>query len=229
MKGKGQRAQGGIGEAKQRVLALLIVPSALGLVPFLSGCNIVGPVAQIVSGPPTVQPVYRPAKERMLVLVENFQHPGDAYADAEMLARTLHDELARQKIAPLVPMDELYALRTNRPDDYRKMSIETIGRELGAKQVLYVDLQQASVEAAAGSELLRGRAAVLVRVVDAKTGRSRWPQDVAEGYPVSYETPPPRHEDASNVNVVRAATHRGLAERIGRLFHKWQPGEVEPG
>jgi hypothetical protein len=69
---------------------------------------------------------------------------------------------------------------------------------------------------------------VLLRVVDTKTGHSRWPRDVAEGYPVSYESPTPRNEDKSNVNLVRAATHRGIAERIGRLFRKWQPENAAP-
>jgi hypothetical protein len=164
----------------------------------------------------------------MLIVVENFQHPSEAYADAEMLARTLHDELSRLKIAPLVPMEDLYALRANRAADYRQMSIAAIGRELGAKQVLYVDLHQVSIDAAPGSDLLRGKATVLLRIVDTKTGRSRWPKDVAEGYPVSYETPTPRNEDKSNVNLVRTATHRGVAERIGRLFHKWKPENAAP-
>ena len=214
--------------ALRRVFTLLNLPSAFCLLPFLAGCNILGPVATIVAGPPSVPPVYVPAKERMLIVVENFHHPSDAFADAEMLARTLHDELARLKVAPLVPMENLDALRTNRAGDYRAMSITTIGRELGAKQVLYVDLHQISIDAAPGSDLLRGRATVLLRVVDTKTGHSRWPRDVAEGYPVSYESPTPRNEDKSNVNLVRAATHRGIAERIGRLFRKWQPENAAP-
>ena len=166
--------------------------SSVLLLLLLCGCNILGPVTTIVAGPPSVDPVYVPAKERMLIVVENFQHPSDAYADAEMLARTLHDELTRLKIAPLVPMEDLYALRSNRASDYRKMSIAAIGRELGARQVLYVDLHQVSIDAAPGSDLLRGRVTVLLRIVDAETGQSRWPQDVAEGYPVSHETPTPR-------------------------------------
>jgi hypothetical protein len=201
--------------------------SILVLLP-AGGCNIFGPVATIVAGPPSVPAVYRPAKESMLLLVENFQHPTQAYADAEMLARTLHDELQRQKVAPLVPLEKLYALRTNRPDDYRNMSIAAVGRELGAKQVLYVDLQQASIDAATGSDLLRGRVTVQLRIVDTATGQSRWPEDAAEGYPLSYESPTPRNEDATNMSVVRTATYRGVADRIARLFRKWQPANAAP-
>lgn len=192
------------------------------------GCNIIAPAATIIGGPPSVPAVYRPAKEPMLVLVENFHHPTDAYADSEMLARTLVDELQRQKVAPLVPIEKLYALRTNRPDDYRKMSIAAIGRELGAKQVLYVDLQQALIDAAPGSDMLRGRVSLLLRIVDAETGRSRWPRDLSDGYPLNYEMPPPRSEEATNINAARTATYRGVADRIARLFRKWQPDNASP-
>src|SRR5687767_8528039 len=203
--------------------------SALLSLLLLAGCDVFGSVAYKVVGPPKVAAVYTPAQEPMLVLVENFQHPSDAYADVEMLARTLYAEIERLKIAPLVPMEKLYELRTTRAGDYQKMSIAAIGRELGAKQVLYVDLQQASVEAPTGGDRIRGRAAVSVRVVDATTGSSRWPEDSAEGYPVAYETPVPRVEDATSVGAVRAATHRGLATRVCRLFYKWQADSLEPG
>src|SRR5688500_12585115 len=103
------------------------LPSILVLLS-AGGCNILGPVTTIVAGPPSVPPVYVPAKERMLIVVENFQSPSGSFADSDMLTQTLHDELSRRKVAPLVPMDDLYALRTNRPEDYRKMSIATIGR-----------------------------------------------------------------------------------------------------
>ena len=208
--------------------SVLSPQSSVLLLLLLTGCNVVGPVAQIVGGPPTVEAVYKPAREPMVVVVENFQHPSDAYADAEMLARTLHDELDRENIAPLVPMEKLYALRANRPADFHKMSIAAIGKELGAKQVLYVDLEQASIEASPGSDMLRGKATVLVRVVDTETGRSRWPKDIAEGYPVNYESPPPRYDVAANESVVRNALYRGLAVRIGQLFHKWTPGDGGP-
>ena len=211
----------------RRAFAILHPPFSILVLLSMSGCNILGPVSTIVAGPPSVPAVYVPAKERMLIVVENFQQPSESFADAEMLARTLREELTRLKVAPLVPMDEYYAMRTERAGEFRNMSIAGIGKALGAKQVLYVDLQQVSIDATPGSDQLRGTATVSLRIVDSETGRSRWPKDVAEGYPLSHEVTP-RSENATNHNFVRSATHRGLAQRIGRLFRKWSPENVAP-
>jgi hypothetical protein len=188
----------------------------------LIGCNAVSAIQQKVTGPPAVDAQYVPAQEPMLVLVENYRSPS-AYSDTEMLARYLTDELTKHNVAPLVPMRTLYALRTNKGDDFRKMSMAAVGRETGAKQVLYVDVQQCGIGATTGSELLKGRIAVQVRVVDVDTGATRWPPQATEGIPLSYETPLPRADVNTSEAMVRQNMHEAMASRIARLFYKWKP------
>lgn len=190
----------------------------------LCGCVAASAIQQKITGPPAVDAQYVPAKEPMLVLVENYRSP-TAYSDAEMLARYLMDDLSKHKVAPLVPMQTLYALRTNKGDDFRKMSMAAVGREAGAKQVLYVDVQQCGIGAPPGSELLKGRIAVQVRVVDVDTGATRWPPNATEGIPLSYETPLPRADVNTSEAMVRQHMHEAMASRIARLFYKWKPDD----
>jgi hypothetical protein len=158
----------------------------------------------------------------MLVLVESYRST-TSHSDSEVLARYLMVELTDHKVAPLVPLETLYAVRTNKGDEFRRMSIAAVGREAGAKQVLYVDVQQSSIGAPPGSELLKGRIAVQVRVVDVATGATRWPTEGTEGVPLGYETPLPRADENTTEAMVRQRMHAAMADRIARLFYKWKP------
>ena len=193
---------------------------------FVAGCNVVGAVDYKLRGPPAVPAQYVPAQEPMLVLVETYRGSAAGISDADTLARYLVVELTDHNIAPLVPLDDFYALRTDKGEAYRKMSIAAIGKAVNAKQVLYVDLQQSGIGAPPGSELLKGRVAVSVRVVDVETGVTRWPEQATEGIPIAYETPLPRANENATEAMVRARMHSAMAERIAKLFYKWTPSDT---
>src|SRR2546426_898908 len=76
---------------------------------------------------------------------------------------------------PLKSPDDLYQLRAADPIKFRKMTIPSVGKAVGAKQVLYVNLTQSRVDLTPGTEMLKGRIGVLVRVVDVTSGVTRWP------------------------------------------------------
>ncbi len=215
---------GGMNEDRKTAMRARIVSSLIPLISsLLTGCTVASALQYKIAGPPAIEAQYVPAEEPMLVLVENYRSSAGGYSDAEMLARHLALELKEHDVAPLVPMDTLYALRTNQGEAYRKMSIAAVGRETGAKQVLYVDVQQSSIGAPPGSELLKGRIAVQVRIVDVETGATRWPAGATEGIPLAYETPLPRADVNTTEPMVRQHMHSAMAVRIGRLFHKWKP------
>ncbi|MGB7159196.1 MAG: hypothetical protein WBD40_14100 [Tepidisphaeraceae bacterium] len=206
--------------ARVRVFAsfILLASSLLS-----AGCVPVAALHYKIKGPDPIPAQYVPAKEPMLVMVETYKGSVAGYSEAETLARYLMVELTEHDIAPLIPIEKLYALRTNKPDAYRTMSMTAIGREVGAKQVLYVDLQQSAIGAPPGSELIKGRVAVQVRVVDVETGDTRWPAQATEGIPLGYETPLPRANENATEAIVRAKMHSAMAERIAKLFYKWKP------
>ena len=216
-----------IREAARRrvVLSCIVLSSSL----LASGCTAASALQYKLAGPPAVEPQYVPAKESMLVLVENYRASAAGQSDAEVLARHLVRELKTHDVAPLVPLDALYALQTNEGAAFRKMSMAAVGRKLGAKQVLYVDVQQSSIGAAPGSELLKGRIGVQVRVVDVGTGATRWPTEATEGIPLAYETPLPRADVNTTEAMVRQRMNAVMARNIARLFYKWKPQDTTEG
>src|SRR5262245_15230609 len=105
----------------------------------LSGCNVVGAVAHVV-GPPDVQPLYVPEKTPMLVLAENYADMSGTTVDGEQLERFVIEELQVHDVAPIADCDKVYTLRAAEPQQYRRQSIDQLGRIAGAAQVLYINL-----------------------------------------------------------------------------------------
>ena len=64
-----------------------------------------------------------------------------------------------------------------------------------------------------------------VRVVDARTGRTRWPEDVSGGYPVAVETAFVEMSDEAELMRARQGAYRAMADQIAKLFYKWKPEE----
>ena len=201
--------------APRRIVRCLVSIAALAS---LAGCTPMGMLTHKLVGPPPRPAQYLPAKERMLVLVENYRNPSAAMLDAERLARRLSDELAQYNIAPLVAPDRLEAVRGQ--PDYAKMTIPAVGRAAGAKQVLYVNVRQYTVEGTVAGEMTKGKADMTVRVVDAKTGANRWPTDSSAGHAVTIQTPWLRREEGVNESTLRDQMSRQAATYIVKLFRK---------
>jgi len=192
----------------------------------VGGCSILGAGLAKTIGDPPIPAKYTLEQTPLVVMVENYRNPDLSAADAELLARTLYLKLEAKKLAPMVPYEKVLNLRNLRPADFRKMSTATIGREVGAGQVLYVDFQAGGLVAEGSGNVYQGRAFVLVKVIDTKTGASRWPVETAEGFAVSSETNLTKGTDTRNASKVRVALYNNLADAITRLFYKYKPDEV---
>ena len=211
------------------ILFILLLSSFI-----LTGCDVLGVAAYKLHGPVNVPAKYVPEKKPMLVLVENYQHQSSVNPHAELLAQMLVKELELHKIAPLVPLEKLQTLRDEKPDQFRTMSTSAIGRELGASQVLYVQLQRSDVTplagAAGGRDSLAGQTAATVKVVDVATGDTLWPGGAGSeaGHPVAASTQLGNQSGSGTAQDVRQRLYAQLSDEIARLFYKWQPEHDEP-
>jgi hypothetical protein len=192
-----------------------------------SGCTAVGVGAYKLMGPPAVPAMYIPAKEPLVVMVENYRRPSSAYTDDQLLTRYIEGYLRGHDVAPIVESANVADLRVNHPEEFKKMSVAAIGREVGAKQILYVDVIQSDVETLMAGEALRGATAVRVKVVDAQSGETRWPGDMAEGYPLEQSVQFHKNK-ASNEQDLKAGIYAQLGDRIAKLFYKWKPENQDP-
>jgi hypothetical protein len=199
------------------VLRAILYPLSSVLVFLPTGCNVGGVLAHKVIGPPPIPAQYVPAKEPTLVLVENYRNPSAAILDAQRLERRVADELERHGVAPVVDPDRLETVRST--PEFSKMTIPAVGRATQAKQVLYVNVHHFSIDGTVAGEMLKGRAEMSVRIVDAATGESRWPADAA-GYAIAFETPWFRQGEGADEGALREQMSRRAADTIVKLFRK---------
>lgn len=226
------RPQATSSKRQAKRLAPLLLPL------LLSGCNWIGGgavIAHKVLGPGAVDPVYVLGPDPVLVLVENYRNPVGAMADAEqvtsLVTKELQDNLKAKKEGDpvqltLIDPEKLIELQNTRPAEYGRMKIPQIGKALGAKKVVYVDLIASGVNVTPGSELLRGRFIANVRVIDTATGQTLFPSDVPDGLPISWETKPQRMTDEVYPAAVRERSLRVGSNYIARLFYKWKPEDA---
>lgn len=201
---------------------------ALTLMLVVGGCTVAGAVLYKTVGPLPVDAQYVLEQKPTLVLVERYSGGAggggvEAAQESEGLARAIQQALEAKQLAPQVDPMSVSDLRLRDPMAFRVMPVSRIGREVGAEQVLYVNLLQSTLRSTEGSELSRGQMAVRVKVVDAETGRVLWPGDQADGYPVSIQTPLSSAREGIPPQVARANMTRQMADRIAKLFYRHQP------
>lgn len=204
-----------------RLGALLILGCSAG------GCVAAGALAYKLSPMPTVPAEYKLPKHDTLVFVENYQNPDLVQLAAERLERDISGELIDHKVAPVVAPEKLLDLRNNKGQAFHAMNIPTVGNSLGARQVIYVDLLQFSVEPQPGSEMMKGKAQAMVKLIDAQTGRTMWPRETSAGREVKVETPYLRPENGATPDGVQEEMFHTLADKIAKLFYDWQSEDVD--
>jgi hypothetical protein len=204
-------------------VATLLVAS-LGLCAALSGgCAAPAVFAYKVFGPPPVPPRYAPPKtETMLVLVENPHSGAIAIPEADELSRVIYEELEAQKVAPQVDPAKLHELRDRDTATFDKMSIAEIGRAVGAKQVLYVHVDRLDVETAPGSDMVKTRIAASLKVIDATSAMTAWP-NAGDTELFEHQTPYRRIEAGTTPSQLKREILRDSGVELARWFYPWQP------
>jgi hypothetical protein len=104
------------------------------------------------------------------------------------------------------------------------MTIADIGRRLGAKQVLYVNIARAEIVRPAGSGQVRGHMEATVKIVDSATAETRWPTDSSSEIVQITTNWIPDNANKTESDV-RGQMADQMAEDIGKLFHDYHPDE----
>jgi len=193
----------------------------------LSGCVLVGAVAAKTIPPPPVPAEFIPAPVPLLVIAENKSADTMTMLDGDRINRLVTNEFEEYLIAPTINPDELVAMRDRMLSKFDEQSIQSIGRQLGAKQVLYVDVSGVGVGTASGSDIVRGQASAQVKLIDVESGRVIYPEDSIGGRQVSFQSQPARIKSGMSPASVRGEALEGLAHNIVKLFRNWQAEEEQ--
>ena len=210
---------------RARIFSLFSWRLALGaaLLPLIGGCEVLGVIVYKTAGPAPIKALYVPPKDQpMLVLVESYGSAGDIEIDVNNLNTDLQKEIKDNKIAPVVDPQSLEKLRESDENAFRNMTVDGIGRALGARQVLYVNVINSQLEIPTGNQNVRGVLEAQVRVVDAATGQTRWPHDAASQH-VIVKTPWADNSAPDVQMQVRDKMADEAADNIARFFYDYKP------
>jgi len=210
---------------RARIFPLFLRPLALGVavLPLLCGCSILGVILYKTEGPAPIKALYVPPKDQpMLVLVESYGSAGDIEIDVNNLNSDLQKMMMDNKVAPLIDQQALEKLRETDENGFRNMTVDGIGRALGARQVLYVNVTNSQLEIPSGNQNVRGVLEAQVRIVDAATGQTRWPHD-SPSQRVEVKTPWASNTAPDAQPQVRDKMADEAASTISRFFYDYKP------
>ena len=202
-----------------RQIILIALLATMGAA--VSGCQIFGWLASVLAPPKNVPAAYKLAPGgKVLVLVDDVGKP----VRYEQIKRLLTEKINRLLLdndaaEQVVSYEDVFRLTAGRKD-FNRLGIANIARELGAKQAIYVYLDEFSLKDNPNISLWRGKLGVLVRVVDLE-GEIKWPTDRPEGHrPEAAETDQVDDPSPTYGAKVAAELADEMAMKIARLFYK---------
>lgn len=206
------------------MIRAFVLAVALLLVTLGSGCAAAGFAAYVLQPPPKVEAKYKPTSRPIVVFVDSDHARGSgaqALAVRDSLASFIVEELQKNKVGEVVESYKVYDLRTSDPKAFKTMTVDEVGRRTGGEQIIYVDLKKVAVGETTGGKLLRGELVAIVKMVDATTGKTVWPDNLSEGYPLDLDTPFTMSDETTSVESMREGIARSAADQIAKLFYTY--------
>ncbi len=207
-------------------LALLVLVSAAGL----TGCEAAGFVAHVIAGPRKTPAVYEPVDRPTAVFIDDPAGRLPSRELGNLLAARIGEDLAEheviEQIIPSIMVERLKAANT----DFNKWPIDKVGREVGARQVLYVLVQDCQI--VEKDLIYRPTLTVRIKIIDVETGTRMFPDPAsvigADGQPVQHATTYRDMEGATAASriVLMRELMESAAVDIAQLFYKHAEPEL---
>ena len=189
----------------------------------LGGCAVVGFFGNAIF-PEKVKAVYRLADRSTAIVVDD---PWNLLDDPALLYEIGHgisvELVSRHVLAQIVPAEKLVQLASRLGDEFDRMPMDRVGKEIGAEQVLHVNIQSVMVGQ------IRMNLVCQVRVIDVKRSARLFPaivQRQGKTSPIAAGTITVEliHRPTSEMSPgTRLMANRELARRVSvevaRLFH----------
>lgn len=207
--------------------SMLRLVAALALLAGVSGCVVPGAIAYKLFGPTPIPPRYKvPKQQPLLVLVENAHSGSVALPETDALAGVLFEDLKEHQVAPMIDPTLIHDLRDRDPVKFGKMSISDIGRALGARQVLYVNVHTMDIEQPPASELVRVKLSLKIRMIDTTTASTIWPE-AGDDESFDRETSWKRIESTTSRSTLNQDILRESGVALARWFYEYQPETMQ--
>lgn len=195
----------------------------------IGGCNIVAPVAVLVTPPPTIPAQYTLQDVPTVVFVDDRDNMVNPSSLRRVIADSASSEILDEKLVSMTisPQDAmLIASRSDRNNAL--MNIEEIGKAVGAHQVIYVKITQFAATEDGYTPV--PIAAASVKVIDVVNHARVFPgSDMAEGYPVRCTGKPvdPTMYATRNTRLqIYESLSAQLGSEIAKVFYKHEYKEL---
>lgn len=202
----------------------------LGAVMCLGSCNILGPVAAVVAPPPTIAAEYQIQDRPTVVFIDDRENVVNPISFRRVIADKVSEDLMVKKLVTrtIRPHDAM-ALAARHDRQSQVMPIDAIGREVGAEQVLYIEMVT-FVDHIDG-HTPRGLAIARVRLIDVENRRRLYPAEDAD---VPYrqievmtrEMSPDAYRSRATRMQVFDALAQETGSAIAKLFYKHEHREL---
>ncbi|MCH2162675.1 MAG: hypothetical protein MK085_12490, partial [Phycisphaerales bacterium] len=127
----------------KRTTGILAILAAVATAVLVAGCNIIVPVSYVIEGPGTIDPEYVLRDTTTAVFVDDRDSVFPRTALRAIVADTIAEQLVAEKAisaSNMINARDTLALARSLESASSRVSIERIGREAGAEQVVYVEL-----------------------------------------------------------------------------------------
>jgi hypothetical protein len=196
--------------------ALLTAAGLLALC--MGGCQYVGAILSKVSDS-KVAAEYTPTREDMMILVEDSHNPDLLGTLGDRVMTGVAEDLTKNKINQLIDPHKVIEFAADDREGFHKMSIVGLAHKFKARQILYADVTSFNVTAPIGSETAKGTLTARVKIIDAQTGETRWPQD-AGWRTVTVESPTLQLKAGGSLEPLNDYIVDRLSRNISELFYE---------
>jgi len=158
--------------------------SLLVLSMILGGCKY---ATLLVTDPrQMIEAKYKMAKgKKIAVLVDDYLSPINNPDMKKDLAMLISDGLIQAqavRAGDMISTDKVYETPKESPDG-KKLSIQRIGKDVGADYVIYVNIIDFNLQSDPENPLIKPKAKAFVKLVEVSTGERLWPIDMS-GEPI---------------------------------------------
>lgn len=191
---------------------LLLLPSA--------GCVQMATMLAHATGGDWIDPEFELTRGPLLVLIED---PAGLVSQPKAL-RELHREISEKFLEfsvnkKIIPLEDIERLK-RKERNYERLSIREIGEKHGAEQILYIRVDQFTLQAEEGAPLYKGLFTARIKVLSTKAESEvrLWPRDPS-GRRVSVETPPVATDSGKSESDVARELAVKMGEEIAKIFY----------
>ncbi len=196
----------------------------LGLTLCLGGCNIVGGLYVVASGPPKIPAQHELNADRTTVLfIDDLNNVLPRRALRDRIGQAAERSMLENKViaeGKLISAASARRVTTGEQADSRLATVD-IARRVGAEVMVHIVPRAWTLQSQPG--IISPVAVVEVKVIDAADNTRLWPV-TEEGFPLVVRVPRGTTEDLGSTLSERMEIENKLADRIGlqiaRLFHE---------